>query len=89
MTGSGKKSPLLEPSLLNCDMITPIKRKRTRRKIPINVDSLLRKWENGDNRINGYRIEDLLNRWYDGEKVNWRKLRPTFFKRGPRNPAPA
>jgi len=69
-------------------MITPIKRKRSRKKIPINVDSLIRKWENGDPRIDGERIEYLLSEWYAGKKVNWRKLRSTFFKKGLRNTAP-
>ena len=62
----------------------PLKRKKTERRCPINVNSLCRRWERGDNRIDWPRIEKLYNAWLDGEKVPWRKLSHTFIKKGQR-----
>lgn len=67
-------------------MKSPIRRKKTERRCPINVNSLCRRWERGDTRIDWPRIEKLLDAWYDGEKVPWRKLSKTFIKKGPRPP---
>jgi hypothetical protein len=64
-------------------MKSPPKRKKTRKQCPINVNSLYRRWERGDRRIDWPRIETLLDRWERGEKVPWRKLSHTFIKAGP------
>jgi len=71
-------------------MKSPFKRKKTKRQCPININSLYRHWERGDNRIDWPRIEKLYDAWVKGEKVPWRKLSGTFIKklkRQDRNPA--
>ena len=65
-------------------MKSPIKRKKTERHCPINVDSLYRRWFRGDKRINWKLISKLLDRWECGEYIPWRKLSHTFIKAGPR-----
>ena len=68
----------------------PFKRKKTKRQCPINIESLYRHWDRGDNRIDWNRIEKLHDAWLRGEKVPWRKLSHTFIKklkRHDRNPA--
>lgn len=71
-------------------MKLPFKRKKTKRQCPININSLYRHWERGDNRIDWPRIEKLYDAWQKGEKVPWKKLSHTFvkkLKRKDRNPA--
>lgn len=71
-------------------MKSPFKRKKTKRKCPIHIESLYRHWDRGDNRIDWSRIEKLYDAWRKGEKVPWRKLSHTFvkkLKRRDRNPA--
>ena len=71
-------------------MKSPFKRKKTRKKCPIHIESLYRHWERGDNRIDWHRIEKLYDAWQKGEKVPWKKLSHTFIKklkRRDRNPA--
>ena len=65
-------------------MKSPVKRKKTIKRCPINVDSLYRKWSRGDKRINWKLISKLLDRWEKGEDIPWRKLSHKFIKPGPR-----
>lgn len=67
-------------------MKNPVKRKKTNPQCPININSLYRHWDRGDDRIDWSRIEKLYVAWQKGEKVPWRKLSPTFIKKG-RRPA--
>ena len=69
-------------------MKVPVKRKKTKKKLPINVGSLFRKFDRGDKRIDVRRLEKLLRRWLNGEKVPWRTLGPTLIKPGRRIPSP-
>lgn len=64
----------------------PIKRKKTKKRCPINALGLLRRWRRGDNRINGPRIQKLLNKWNEGSEVDWLKIGPTLIKRARRVP---
>lgn len=64
-------------------MKSPPKRKKTRKQCPINVQSLYRRWDRGDRRIDWLRISTLLERWELGEKIPWKKLSHTFIKPGP------
>ena len=69
-------------------MDAPIQRKKTRRKLPINVDSLYRKYDRGDRRIDVARLERLVEKWENGEKVQWRTIGPTLIRPGRRVPSP-
>ena len=69
-------------------MNVPVKRKKTKRKLPINVGSLFRKHERGDKRIDIVRLIQLLDAWEDGENVPWRTIGPTLIKSGRRPPLP-
>ena len=59
-------------------MKKPIKRKKIKRHCPINVNGLLRHYDQGDDRINGKKVELLYRKWKKGEKVNWQKESPTL-----------
>ena len=69
-------------------MISPVKRKKTRRRIPIDVGSLYRKHERGDKRVNIMLLNDLLDREDGGEKVAWSKFSKSLIKPGRRVPPP-
>jgi hypothetical protein len=69
-------------------MNSPIQRKKTRRELPINVSSLCRKYDRGDKRIDINRLEELLEKWYLGEKIHWKTIGPTLIKPGRRIPLP-
>ena len=65
-------------------MKSPVKRKRTIQHLPINANSLFRKYERGDKRINIRKLNRLFDKWMKGEKVPWRSIGPTLIKKGPR-----
>jgi hypothetical protein len=69
-------------------MISPVKRKKTSRRIPIDVDSLYRKHERGDKRVNVMLLNDLLDREADGEKIAWSTFGKSLIKPGRRVPSP-